>query len=78
MALSLVDLFVYQGTSPEDRENDAQYHVVANDGDKFAFLTSRNAPKNKLILDTRQIACVLNAAHHPETSHRRFTKPNLN
>lgn len=49
MALSLVDLFVYQGTSPEDRENDAQYHVVANDGDKFAFLTSRNAPKNKLV-----------------------------
>uniref|UniRef100_A0A0E0IJ75 DUF1618 domain-containing protein n=1 Tax=Oryza nivara TaxID=4536 RepID=A0A0E0IJ75_ORYNI len=37
------------GTSPEDRENDAQYHVVANDGDKFAFLTNRNAPKNKLV-----------------------------
>ncbi|EEE53725.1 hypothetical protein OsJ_00069 [Oryza sativa Japonica Group] len=28
---------------------DAQYHVVANDGDEFTFLTNRNAPKNKLV-----------------------------
>ncbi|XP_006661048.2 prolyl endopeptidase-like [Oryza brachyantha] len=28
---------------------DAQYEVVANDGDEFTFLTNRNAPKNKLV-----------------------------
>uniref|UniRef100_A0A0E0P849 Uncharacterized protein n=1 Tax=Oryza rufipogon TaxID=4529 RepID=A0A0E0P849_ORYRU len=30
-------------------------NIVANDGNKFAFLTNSNAPKNKLILDTSQI-----------------------
>uniref|UniRef100_A0ACD5TCE2 Uncharacterized protein n=1 Tax=Avena sativa TaxID=4498 RepID=A0ACD5TCE2_AVESA len=28
---------------------DAQYQVVANDGDEFTFLTNKNAPKNKLV-----------------------------
>ncbi|CAN6223181.1 unnamed protein product [Urochloa humidicola] len=28
---------------------DAQYQVVANDGDEFTFLTNKNAPRNKLV-----------------------------
>lgn len=28
---------------------DAQYQVVANDGNEFTFLTNKNAPKNKLV-----------------------------
>lgn len=28
---------------------DAQYQVVANDGDEFTFLTNKSAPKNKLV-----------------------------
>ncbi|KAL6600550.1 hypothetical protein ACP70R_045350 [Stipagrostis hirtigluma subsp. patula] len=28
---------------------DAQYQVVANDGDEFTFLTNNNSPKNKLV-----------------------------
>ncbi|TVU10909.1 hypothetical protein EJB05_44464, partial [Eragrostis curvula] len=28
---------------------DAQYHIVANDGNEFTFLTNKSAPKNKLV-----------------------------
>ncbi|TVU41967.1 hypothetical protein EJB05_15531, partial [Eragrostis curvula] len=28
---------------------DAQYQIVANDGDEFTFLTNKSAPKNKLV-----------------------------
>jgi prolyl oligopeptidase len=28
---------------------DAQYQVVANDGDEFTFLTNKSAPRNKLV-----------------------------